>query len=182
MKSLLIFIFLSLISCSQVQDKKTSKKYDIFPNIKTEELLIKLYKLWDSKSGKSIEPEIGNANNKKIENSLIVYSYLAKLEIPYEQLFFKVGQDDRIESISYEVLDEQNELLNDQWILNNFKSNEWKLVELPQKTHTIIPKMVLVNYEKKILAGYVKGYKNNQLRFVYFGEIDNKKLDHFKWE
>jgi hypothetical protein len=75
-----------------------------------------------------------------------------------------------------------NENLNDQWLLNINKNSKWKTFEILNKTHTVIPKKVLINYEKNIIASYIDGYKNNQLRFIYFGVINEKNLDRFKWE
>lgn len=175
------------MSCTRLEEKSILKTTDHITsnrllNIETEILLKKLFRLWDSKNSNLIEMELGKADNKKMEGSLIIYSYNALFQTPYEQLIFETNKNSVIESISHEFLDEKNETLNDQWLLNIFKNSKWKIADIPNKTHTIIPKKILINYEKKIIAGYIDGYKNNQLRFIYFGAINEKKLDRFKWD
>lgn len=181
--------FLSLLSCTQFQKKlepstptqaiESSKK---FSKISTEDVLKTIYQIWKSKDAKLIELELGKADYKRKAANSTIYSYNANFETPYEQLIFIVDKNLKIDSIYFELVDEKNISLNDQWILNNFKLKKWTTIELPQKMHTLVPKKVLLNYEQNIQVGYINGYKNNQIRFIYFGVIDDKKLDLFKWE
>ena len=186
MKLFLILTCLLFMSCTRLQEKDALKTTDTTStpllNIETEMLLKKLFKLWDSKNSNLIEVELGKADNKTIVGSTIIYSYKAIFQTPYEQLIFETTNKSVIKSISHEFLDEKNETLNDQWLLNIVKNSEWKIVEITNKTHAVIPKKVLINYEKNIIAGYIDGYKNNQLRFIYFGTINEKKLDRFRWD
>lgn len=181
--------FLSLISCTQFQKKlepgtptKAIDSNKKFTKIPTEDLLKTIYQIWKSKDEKLIELELGKADNKRKVETSTIYSYNANLEVPYEQLIFIIDKNLKINSIYFEFIDENNISLNDQWILNNFKLKKWTTIELPQKMHTIVPKKILLNYEQNIQVGYIDGYKNNQLRFIYFGVIDDKKLDRFNWD
>ena len=187
MKLFLILVCLIFISCSRLQGSNVLKTSDHanttqMLNIETEVLLKKLLKLWEIKNSNFIEMELGKADNKKIEGSLIIYSYRAIFQTPYEQLLLETTKNSIIKTISYEFLDEKNEKLNDLWLLNIIKNSNWKMVEISNKAHTVIPKKVLINYEKGIIAGYIDGYKHNQLRFIYFGPIEKTNLDRFKWE
>lgn len=186
MKSLIISFCLIFAACSRFEGLSTPKNDKHIPtssaqSFNTEVLLKKLFKIWSSQNSNLIEQELGKVDKKVITNDVVVYSYLAHMQTPYDQLIFET-KDSKIKSINFDFLDEENEKLNDQWILAIFKNTNWKTIEIADKSHVMVPKKVLINYEDNIIAGYIDGYKNNQLRFIYFGTIDEKNLDRFKWE
>lgn len=176
MKAIFIVVMLFLLSC-------TSFKNEIIVNDSNYVVPV-LFEAWQDKRISFIEKKLGSPTTiQKVEN-LIIYSYKDSVVKNFTLLTVKTNKAGDILSLYY-VLSDDNTKIKKDWILTHFSNYKWREAKLPiTNHHAIVQKVVLLNDEKKISVGFIEGYKNNQIEYVYF-DIDgdsykSKKL--FFWE
>lgn len=177
----LLFCFI-LLSCSQTKESIGNFETIKFKDQSAEQAMHKLFSIWKQKDPSLIKKEFGKPDKEQLARQSVTYSYKTKFESSYYQLTI-TEENNLVTKIYYDLLDDRNKKINAEWIQQKFHEDKWSLRALPEKNpHVVLKKRVLINKGKKIMAGFLEDQKNNQLHFIYFGDIDEKNLDLFFWE
>lgn len=178
MRTIFLSAMIFLISC-------TSFKEEIISNINNSNDVVPiLFEAWKEKKISFVEKKLGSPTTIEEKEHTILYFYNDSIVKKFTLLTVKTNKSGDILSMFYLLSDDNSNVKKD-WIVSQFSNYQWREVALPiTDHHAIVQKMVLLNDEKKISAGFLQKFKNNQIEYLYFDveEENYKAKNMFFWD
>ena len=166
-------MLLVVISCTNTNLKNKT----ILKVTSSNEIVPVLIEAWDQQNFSMLEKKIGaptKVEKNDSDETLISYNNPENMSFPL--LTIKLNKMGEILSIYY-LITETNPSVSREWLLNKYINLHWNEKKLSIfNSHEVVQKILLWNDERKISAGYIDRFRNNQIEYFYF----DKSGDNYK--